>query len=70
MLMVTLRGHGDSSSGEPPHTVASCARDLFNHFHEKGLSKLPDVMIGIHKLYGYSGFSCHICSYIVSKVLI
>jgi len=46
ILLATHRGHGESSSGQPPHTVYSCVGDLLNLFKEIGLSSSPEIIIG------------------------
>lgn len=39
VVLVDLRGHGKSEQGEPPHTLAACARDLRGLLDEQ-----PDIV--------------------------
>ena len=45
MLLVTLRAHGDSGRGRPPHSVSACAQDVASLLEAQGVHK-PDVVMG------------------------
>ncbi len=43
LILADLRGHGDSPSGAPPHTLQACVDDLENL---AGICGAPEVVIG------------------------
>jgi pimeloyl-ACP methyl ester carboxylesterase len=44
IVLVDLRGHGESPSGTPPHTVAACSEDLVELARARERS--PEILIG------------------------
>ena len=54
-LLPDLRGHGDSPSGEPPHTVAACAADVLALASSQGIT--PSTILG-HSFGGKVALAC------------